>query len=133
MIERCRVEVEQQDDDNGGNYEHQNNASNYFSPRRTKSDGKLLSMLMVSRAGLFFLHYARNFRERRGKVPRIVGYAETVVPLYSVDDFKDHFCLRRYTFEQFEKDISDCDELKFGGRGKTPVTVEKHALIFCGT
>ena len=63
-------------------------------------------------------------------MPRIVGYAETVVPLYSVDDFKDHFCLRRYTFEQFEKDISDCDELKFGGRGKTPVTVEKHALMF---
>ena len=50
--------------------------------------------LMLSRARLF-LQFSVNFRKRREKLRnKIVEYAETVVPLYSVDDFKDHFVIQ---------------------------------------
>ena len=36
---------------------------------------------------------------RRTEVPRIRGYAETVVPQYSLSDFHQHFRMSRGTFE----------------------------------
>ena len=53
-----------------------------------------------NRVRLFFFQFARIF-ENEEKVPRIVCYTYIMVPLYSVDDFKDHklnnFCLSLWT------------------------------------
>ena len=65
---------------------------------------------------------------RRTEVPRIWGYAETVVPLYSVSDFHQHFQMSRGTFERMLMQYPGIPQTSCNG-GRPPVTVSKHLLI----
>lgn len=64
---------------------------------------------------------------RRDSVPRIRRYAESVVPRYSLSDFKSHFRLERSSFELVCGVIGRHFKRH---KGSIPVPVEKQLLIF---
>ena len=66
---------------------------------------------------------------RRDFVPRILGFAETVVPQYSNDDFRKHFRISRAVFDQILQEIAPTltTENSGGTEGTTP---EKQLLVF---
>ena len=66
----------------------------------------------------------------RDAVPRMVGYAETVVPRYSLDDFSDHFRMSRGAFEGVVRLVSLDYEIPVEHlRGRPPVEVDKQVLV----
>ena len=68
---------------------------------------------------------------RRTEVPRIRGYAETVVPQYPWSDFHQHFRMSRGTFELLTGMLMQypgIPQTSCNG-GRPPVTVSKHLLI----
>ena len=55
------------------------------------------------------LGLALDWRYR--SVPKVVGYAETVVPMYRLDNFRSHFRVQRPTFELLVGLLSNCREI----------------------
>ena len=76
-----------------------------------------------------FFHLLDLIPDRRRV--RIEGYAETVVPSYSLSEFRGHFRLSVETFEQLVIELGNCPELPTGPQygGREPISVVKHLLI----
>ncbi|KAL9977854.1 hypothetical protein ACROYT_G015308 [Oculina patagonica] len=79
----------------------------------------------------FLVTALRVNASRRQKHPRIQGFVEETVPLYSLSDFKRCFRMSRGTFEVVLGELANrCEvpqELDRGGR--KPISVEKHLLL----
>ena len=78
----------------------------------------------------FFLLEVK-FKSRERAV-RIQGYAEEVVPNYSLSTFREHFRLTPETFEELVCELGNCPEILLGHShgGRPPISIDKQLLIF---
>ena len=67
----------------------------------------------------------------RRKAVRVQGYAEDVVPSYTISDFRSHFRLSTGTFEALTLELGNYPEIPTGPPhgGRLPISVSKHLLI----
>ena len=67
----------------------------------------------------------------RRKAVRVQGYAEDVVPSYTISDFRSHFRLSTGTFEALALELGNYPEIPTGPPhgGRLPISVSKHLLI----
>ncbi|XP_068697291.1 uncharacterized protein [Montipora foliosa] len=66
----------------------------------------------------------------RRKAVRVQGYAEDVVPSYTISDFWSHFRLSTGTFEALTLELGNYPEIPTGPpHGRLPNSVSKHLLI----
>ena len=72
-----------------------------------------------------------KFKSRERAV-RILGYAEEVVPNYSLSTFREHFRLTPETFEELVWELASCPEIPLGHShgGRPPISIDKQLLIF---
>ena len=68
----------------------------------------------------------------RERAVRIQGYAEEVVPNYSLSTFREHFRLTPETFEELMWELASCPEIPLGHShgGRPPISIDKQLLIF---
>ena len=65
----------------------------------------------------------------RRTVPKIENYAERVIPMFTLDDFRQHFRISRTTFEIILQQIGENLSTDHSG-GNEPVEVSKQLFIF---
>ena len=72
-----------------------------------------------------------KFKSRERAV-RIQGYAQEVVPNYSLSTFREHFRLTPETFEELVCELGNCPEIPLGHSlgGRPPILIDKQLLIF---
>ena len=63
-------------------------------------------------ARLFWISrmFWQSYIKRRGDMPRIMDYADNVVPTYPLPVFKERFHLSRSTFETLTEMLTGCPE-----------------------
>lgn len=68
----------------------------------------------------------------RERAVRIQGYAEEVVPNYSLSTFREHFRPTAETFEELVCELANCPEIPLGHShgGRPPISIDKQLLIF---
>ena len=66
---------------------------------------------------------------RHDAVPKVLGYAENIIPQYNFDDFRHHFRLSRDVYEQLLQHIAPSLMLENEG-GKEGIDPDKQLLIF---
>ena len=70
--------------------------------------------------------------QNRERAIRIQGYAEEIVPTYSLSTFREHFRLTPETFEELVCELANCSEIPLGHchGGRPPISIDKQLLIF---
>ena len=67
----------------------------------------------------------------RRSVNRCYGYLEQTVPLYSIDEFQSHFCMKRTTFEILVREVVGTGVLPVGNPfGRQVIDARKQVSIF---
>ena len=76
--------------------------------------------------GIFLLMSVSNKNKERQPAVRIIGYAEQVVPSYTISVFRPHLRLSRQSTETVTRLLGACPEIPtVHRRGRPPVSVEK--------
>lgn len=84
---------------------------------------------MVEEFLTFFL-LEDKFKSRERAV-RIQGYAEEVVPNYSLSTFREHFRLTPETFEELVCELGNCPEIPLGhSHGGRPPNFHRQAVAY---
>ena len=94
-------------------------------------DDMCVESLFLSNVSSFTEPLLRTLLVLRMRQPtvRVQGYAEQVVPLYPLDDFRRHFRVQRSTFDNLIRFLSPNGLERLDRRGRPSLSCEKQLLI----